>query len=69
MKRRSKHSTRPYQLSTKRELVKMVTGIIKEMKEEKSNTKIVQLAKQGACIRLGFPLKELSHTELVKVGL
>ena len=48
MKRRSKHSTRPYQLSTKRELVKMVTGIIKEMKEEKSNTKMIQLAKQGA---------------------
>ena len=44
----------------------MVTGTIREMAEENSYTKMVQLAKQGACIRWIDLVKQHSHRDIIE---
>ena len=55
-----------YHSSTKKGQRAMVTGTIREIEEEKRKTKMVQLAKQGACTRWEVPAKQLSHKDILE---
>ena len=55
-----------YHSSTKKDQRAMVTETVREMEEEKRKTKMVQLAKQGACTRWEVPAKQLSHKDILE---